>query len=46
MYTLDTSVIINAVEPHAADSDASRQLLGLLRARHLPILVPTLLTET
>ena len=44
MYTLDTSVIINAVEPHEADHVASRQLLGLLRAYHLPIIVPTLVT--
>jgi predicted nucleic acid-binding protein len=35
MYTIDTSVFINAVEPHEQDHVASRQLLGLLRARQV-----------
>lgn len=43
MYTIDTSVWINAVEPHEADHAASRQLLGLLRTQRLPIIVPNLL---
>ncbi|WP_165774883.1 hypothetical protein [Candidatus Viridilinea mediisalina] len=44
MYTIDTSVWINAVEQQEADHAASRQLLRLLRERHLPIIVPTLVT--
>ena len=44
MYTIDTSVWINAVEPHEQDHAASRQLLGLLRARQIPVIVPTLVT--
>jgi predicted nucleic acid-binding protein len=44
MYTIDTSVFINAVEPHEQDHAASRQLLGLLRARQIPVIVPTLVT--
>jgi predicted nucleic acid-binding protein len=42
MYTIDTSVFINAVEPHEQDHAASRQLLGLLRARQIAVIVPTL----
>jgi predicted nucleic acid-binding protein len=44
MYTIDTSVFINAVEPHEQDHAASRQLLGLLRTRQIAVIVPTLLT--
>ncbi|GAB4433061.1 MAG: hypothetical protein OHK0015_21410 [Chloroflexi bacterium OHK40] len=44
MYTIDTSVFINAVEPHEQDHAASRQLLGLLRARQISVIVPTLVT--
>lgn len=44
MYTIDTSVFINAVEPHEQDHTASRQLLGLLRARQISVIVPTLVT--
>lgn len=44
MYTIDTSVWINAVEPHEPDHAASRQLLGLIRARQLRVIVPTLVT--
>jgi predicted nucleic acid-binding protein len=32
----------NAVEPHEQDHAASRQLLGLLRARQIAVIVPTL----
>lgn len=42
MYTINTSVFINTVEPHEPDHAASRQLLGILRARQLPVIVPTL----
>lgn len=44
MYTIDTNVFINAVEPHEQDHAASRQLLGLLRDRQMPVIVPTLVT--
>jgi predicted nucleic acid-binding protein len=44
MYTIDTSVFINAVEPLETDHSASRQLLGTLRVRRLAIVVPTLVT--
>lgn len=42
MYTLDASVLINAVESAEPDHVASRQLIALLRTRAIPIIVPTL----
>jgi predicted nucleic acid-binding protein len=33
---------VNATEPHEVDHTASRQLLAILRARRLPVIVPTL----
>jgi predicted nucleic acid-binding protein len=42
MYTLDTSVFINAVEPHEQDYAMSRKLLGQIRTRQLRVIVPTL----
>lgn len=42
MYTIDTSVWINATEPAEPDHAHSRSLLRLLHARAVPIIVPTL----
>lgn len=42
MYTIDASVLVNATEPHEVDHAVSRQLLGTLRARRLPLILPAL----
>lgn len=42
MYAIDASVLVNATEPHEVDHTASRQLLGTLRARRLPLILPAL----
>jgi predicted nucleic acid-binding protein len=42
MYTIDTSVFVNAVEPLEADHADSRRLLSAIRTRRLPMYEPTL----
>ena len=43
MYTIDTSVWVNATEPHEIDHVASRTFLRESAGRTLPIILPTLL---
>jgi predicted nucleic acid-binding protein len=42
MYTIDTSVFVNAVEPLEANHADSRRLLSAIRTRRLPMYEPTL----
>lgn len=42
MYTIDTSVWVNAVEAHEPDHTTSRQLLRQIRNRQISVVVPSL----
>ena len=42
MYTVDASVWVNAFDQREPDHQVSRQFLGVLRSRALPIIVPNL----
>ena len=44
MYTIDTSVFVNAVEEHEIDHAFSRQFLRVVRARQVALILPTLVT--